>query len=31
MCDKVISEETFTLKYCRDKYKVQEMCDKVCF
>ena len=28
MCDKVVSEDRFMLKYCLDKYKAQEMCYK---
>ena len=28
LCDKVVSEKPFMLKYCHDKYKTQEMCDK---
>ena len=28
MCDKLVSEEPFMLKYCLDGYKTQEMCDK---
>ena len=28
MCDKVVSEDPFTLKCCLDRYKTQEMCDK---
>ena len=29
MCDKVVSEEPFILKYCLVRYKTKEMCDKV--
>ena len=28
MCDKVIFKEPFILKYCHDRHKTQEMCDK---
>ena len=28
MCDKVVSKEPFMLKYCLDRHKTQEMCDK---
>ena len=28
MCDKVVFEDPLMLKYCLDKYKTQEMCDK---
>ena len=28
MCDKVVSEEPFMLKYCLDRYKTQEMHNK---
>ena len=28
VCDKVVSEEPFMLKYCLDRYKTQEMHDK---
>ena len=28
MCDKAVSDYPFMLKYCRDRYKTQEMCDK---
>ena len=28
MCNKVVSKETFMLKYCPDKYKTQKMWDK---
>ena len=28
MCDKVVSEDPFMLKYSLDRYKIQEMCDK---
>ena len=27
--NKVVSKETFMLKYCLDRHKTQEMCDKV--
>ena len=27
--NKVVSKETFMLKYCLDRHKIQEMCDKV--
>ena len=26
MCDKAVSKEVFTLKYCPDRYKTQWMC-----
>ena len=26
MCDKIVSKESFTGKYCPDKYKTQEIC-----
>ena len=29
LSDKIISEETFTLKYCNNKYKIQKICGKV--
>ena len=29
MCNKAVSENPFMLKYCHDKYKTQEICDKV--
>ena len=28
MCDKVVSEDPFMLKYCLDRYNTQKMCDK---
>ena len=28
MCYKVVSEESFVLKCCLNRYKAQEMCDK---
>ena len=28
MCDKAFSEDPFMLKYCFDRCKTQEMCDK---
>ena len=28
MSDKVVSEDPFMLKYCSDRYKSQEICDK---
>ena len=28
LCNKVVSKETFMLKYCHDKYKTHEICDK---
>ena len=28
MCEKAFSEDFFMLKYCLDRYKTQEMCDK---
>ena len=28
MCNKVVFEETCMLKYCLNRYKSQEMCDK---
>ena len=28
MCDKVISENKFMLKFCFDKYRTHEMCNK---
>ena len=28
MCDKVVFKDPFMLKYCFDRYKTQEMCDK---
>ena len=27
-CDKFVSKEPLTLKYCGDRNKTQEMCDK---
>ena len=29
MCDKAVSNDPFTLKYCIDKSKTKEICDKV--
>ena len=28
MCDKIVSGDTFLLKYFLDRYKAQSMCDK---
>ena len=28
MCDKVVSEDSFSIVYCPEKYKTQRMCDK---
>ena len=28
MCDKIVSEDLFKLKYCQDRYKNEEMCNK---
>ena len=28
MCGKTVSNDHFMLKYCLDRYKMQEMCDK---
>ena len=28
MCDRVVSEDTFLIVYCPDKYKTQKICDK---
>ena len=28
MCDKAVSNDTFMLEYCHDRYKTQKMCDK---
>ena len=28
MCDKVLSEDPFKSKYCYDRYKTQEICNK---
>ena len=28
-CDKAVSEDPFMPKYCLDRYKTQEICDKV--
>ena len=28
MCDNIVSEDTFMLKYYPDRYKTQETCDK---
>ena len=28
MFDKFVSEDPFKLKYCHDRYKIQEMCSK---
>ena len=28
MCDEFVSKDPFMLKYCLDRYKTQEMCDK---
>ena len=27
MCDRVVSEDSFLIVYCLDKYKIQRMCD----
>ena len=31
MCSKVVSENSFMLKYCLDRYKIQEMFDKAVY
>ena len=28
MCDKIVFKEPFILKYCFDRFKTQEICDK---
>ena len=28
MCNKIVSEDPFMLKYCHDRYKTQGMCNK---
>ena len=28
MCDRVVSEDPFILKYCLDRYETQKMCDE---
>ena len=28
MCDKIVSEDSFNLQYCNDRYKTEEMCNK---
>ena len=28
MCDRVVSEDTFMLRYCPNRYQSQKMCDK---
>ena len=28
MCDRVVSEDTFMLKYCLNRYNTQNMCDE---
>ena len=28
MCDKSAFKDSFMLKYCHDRYKTQELCDK---
>ena len=28
MCDRINSNDPFKLKYCDDRYKTQEMCNK---
>ena len=28
MFDKIVSEDPFKSKYCHDRYKIQEMCNK---
>ena len=28
ICDRIVSENPFMLKYCHDRYKTQEMCDE---
>ena len=28
MCDRVVSEDSFLIVYCPDKYKIQRMCDE---
>ena len=30
MCDEIVSKEPFMWNYCLNRYKSQEMCDKVC-
>ena len=27
MCDEIVSDDPFKLKYCHDRYKTQEMCN----
>ena len=27
MCDKIVSDDPFQLKYCHERYKTQEMCN----
>ena len=29
MCNKIVSEDSFNLKHCHDRYKTKEMCSKV--
>ena len=29
MCNKVVSEDCFMVKYCFNRYKTQDMCDKI--
>ena len=28
MCDKIISDDPFSIRYVSDQYKTQQMCDK---
>ena len=28
MCDQIVFDDLFMLKYCRDRYKTQKMCGK---
>ena len=31
MCDRVVSEISFLIVYCPDKYQAQRICDKAAF
>ena len=31
MCDKIVSDDPFQLKYCHETYKTQKMCNKAVY
>ena len=31
LCDKIVSEDHFMLRYCHDKYKTQNVCDNAVY